>query len=463
MSRALAQHPSRALLALALATALAVPALAAPVQLPPYTTTTLKNGLTVFVMPTHRLPLVDLRLVVRAGSVDDPAGREGLASLTADLLTQGAGARSARQLAEDIAFVGGTLEAGSGSEQLVVSCEVLKKDLDTGLELFRDVIVGPTFPAEEFARKQEEVLGAIASDRDDPSAIADRAVLPFVLGTHPLGHPANGLEASVRAITRDEVVAFHRARVVPDQALLAVVGDVDPKAVLAAIEKAFAGWKPSGAKRAAGYGPIVPPTRAVRIVDKPEASQCQIRLMGLGVARAHPDYFPITVANTILGGGFTSRLVDRIRVQLGLTYSIGSRFAMYREAGTFRLSTFTRNETLRRTVDEALGVVDSLVAAGPSEEEFAKAKRYLTGQFPLDLQAPDDLAARLTDIAFYGLEPRYVETYRDRIDAVTMADCRRALKAYFGTADLRLLVVGPAAVAKPALEGLGPVEVVPVD
>lgn len=463
MSRARVKHLSGAAL-LALVVALgAAAAVAAPVQLPPYTTTTLPNGLTVFVMPSHRLPLVDLRMVVRAGAVDDPAGREGLASLTADLMTQGAGARSARQVAEDIAFVGGTLEAGCGSEQLVVSCEVLRKDLDTGLALFHDVIVAPTFPAEEFARKQEEALGAIASDRDEPSAIADKALLPFVLGDHPLGHPVGGLEPSVRALTRDEVAAFHRARVTPDQALLAVVGDVDPQAVLAALEKAFADWKPSGAKRAPSYGPLAPRPRAVRIVDKPEATQCQIRLMGLGVARNHPDYFPITVANTILGGGFTSRLVDQIRVNLGLTYSIGSRFSMYREAGTFRLSTFTKNATLRRTVDEVLHVVDSLVVNGPSEEELAKAKRYLTGQFPLDLQAPDDLAARLTDIAFYGLDPRYVENYRDRVDGVTMADCRRALKSYFGTGDLRLLVVGPATVAKPALEGLGPIDVVPVE
>lgn len=463
MSRVHAQHPLRAALALALTLSLAAAAPAAPVQLPPVTTATLSNGLTVSILPTHRLPLVDLRLVVRAGSVDDPAGREGLASLTADLMTQGAGARSAQQLAEDIAFVGGTLSAGCGSEQLVVSCEVLEKDLATGLALFHDVIVRPTFPSEEFARKQEEVLGAIASDRDDPSAIADKAVLPFVIGVHPLGHPVVGLEPAVKAITRDDVVGFHRARVVPDQAILAVVGDVDPKAVLAALEKAFSDWKPPGAKRASSYGPIAAQARAVRIVDKPEATQCQIRLMGLGVARDHPDYYPITVANTILGGGFTSRLIDQIRVNLGLTYSIGSRFSMYHGAGTFRVTTFTRNETLRRAIDETMHVVDSLVANGPSEEELTKAKRYLTGQFPLDLQAPDDLAARLTDIAFYGLDPRYVETYTDRIDAVTMADVRRCLKAYFGTDALRILVVGPAAVAKPALAGLGPLDVVPIE
>jgi zinc protease len=467
MSPARALHGGRRLrraLAGALLTlAVAIPAAAAPVSLPAHTKTTLKNGLTVYVMPTRRLPLVDLRLVARAGAVYDPKGKEGLAALTASLMTQGAGARNARQIAEDIAFVGGTLDASASTEALVATCEVLAKDLATGLGLFRDVVMAPTFPAEEFDRKKEETLGAIASDRDEPSAVADKAVLPFVLGDSPLGHPVVGWEKAVRALTRDDVVAFHRANVTPDNCLLAVVGDVDPKAVLGAIEKAFADWKPSGARRALPYGPVTPGGRAVRVVEKPEVTQTQIRLMGLGVPRNHPDYYAITVANAVLGSGFTSRLVDEIRVNQGLTYSIGSRFAMYRNAGTFGVTTFTKNETLRKTIDEVLKVVDRLVNQGPSEEELAKVKRYLTGLFPLGLQAPDALAARLLDLEFYGLDPKFVETYAERIDGVTMADCRRALKAYFQTGDLRILVVSDPAKASVALAGLGPIEVVKAD
>ena len=435
-------------------------AIAAPLQLPAYTRTTLDNGLVVYVMPTRRLPLVDFRLVLRAGSVSDPKGKEGLASLTADLLTQGAGARGAQQIAEDIAFVGGTLQASAATEQVIVTCEVLKKDFAVGLELLRDVTVAPTFPAEEVARKKDEALGAIASQRDDPATVANQELGPFLLGGSPLAHPTIGWQTSVGTLTREDVVAFHGRHFRPDNAMLAVVGDVEPQAVKVALEKAFAGWKANGGKPGDAYTPVPQArSRKVLIVNKPEVTQTQIRLACMGVPRNHPDYFPITVANTILGSGFTSRLVNEIRVVQGLTYSISSRFGMFRDAGTFRIGTFTKNETLRKTIDETIKVVRDLLATGPSEEELAKAKRYLTGQFPLGLQAPDALATQLLDVEFYGLDPKYVETFSDRVNAVTMVDCRRALKSYFCVDDLRILVVSNPDSARKSLEGLGPVEV----
>ena len=436
------------------------PATGPRLVLPTATKATLKNGLSVIVMPTPRLPLVDFRLVVRAGSVDDPAGREGLASLTADLLTQGAGSRNAGQIAEDIAFVGGTLSASGGAEQIVVACEVLTKDFGVGLEMFRDVIVSPTFPAEEFERKKSETLGAIQSARNDPETIADLALGPFLLGSSPLAHPAIGWEKSVTALTRDDVVRFHADHVRPDRALLAVVGDVDPKTVIAALEKAFAGWKGGGARAGEAYQPV-PQTqgRQVLIVRKPEVNQTQIRLACIGVPRNHPDYYPIRVANTILGRGFTSRLTNEIRVKQGLTYSISSRFGMFRNAGTFSIVTFTRNETLRKTIDAVFAEVRKLRDEGPTPEEVDKAKRFVTGQFPLGLQAPDDLAAQILDEPFYGLEPGALQAFDARVAAVTIEDVRRALKSYFCVEDMRILVVSNPETARPALEGLGAIEV----
>jgi len=196
------------------------------------------------------------------------------------------------------------------------------------------------------------------------------------------------------------------------------------------------------------------------VVAKPGATQSQIRIACAGVARNHPDYFPILVANTILGGGFTSRLVTAIRIEQGLTYDISSRFQMYREAGVYRVRTFTRNETLRRCVDETMKVVRGLVEQGPTEAELDKARRFLTGQYPLGLQAPDDLAARLLDVEFYGLDPRFIQDYEAKVNAVTMEDVNRALKSYFCTDDARLLVVTEPDVARRQLEGLGPIEVV---
>ena len=461
-----APTPPRGARRAALALALAVPllaagaAFAAPVQLPPVTRIKLKNGLTVLVLPSHRLPLVDLRLVARAGAVNDPAGKEGVASLTADLLTQGAGPRSAQQVAEDIAFVGGSLDASCGAEQLVVTCEVLRKDWTTGLDLFHDVIVTPSFPAEEFARKKDEALGAIASDRDDPSTVADKAILPFVLGASRLAHPVQGLANTVPSISRDDVVAFHRRYVTPANSMLAVVGDVDPATLVPELERRFADWKSVGADPAPAVAPLARFSgRAVQIVNKPEVTQTQIRMAAIGIARNHPDYFPVLVANVILGGGFTSRLINAIRVEQGLTYDIASGFRMYRDVGTFQISTFTRNETLRRTIDETLKVIRKLIDQGPTDAELGKAKRVLTGQFPLGLQAPDALARQLLDVEFFGLDPRYIQTYDEQVNAVEMTDVRRALKSYFNIDDLRILVVSNPDSAKAALAGLGPIEV----
>jgi zinc protease len=427
---------------------------------PPLTRVVLKNGMVVIVAPTARLPLVDYRLVVRAGSVDDPPGKEGLASVTADLLTQGAGPRNAQQIAEDIAFVGGSLEASAGAEQTVITSEVLAKDRRVGLELLHDVAVHPTFPDDEFARKKDEALGGIAARIDDPATVAADALGPLLFARAPLGHPAEGWAASVGTLTRADVAAFHARHFRPDAAILAVVGDVDPRAVVAEIERAFADWKAEGTRPGDAYTPV-PQTHGHRVVlvNKPEVTQAQIRLACMGVPRNHPDYYPIVVANTILGDGFTSRLVNEIRVVQGLAYGISSRFGMYRNAGTFGIATSTRNETLRRTIDESMRVLKALLDQGPTPDELDKAKRYLTGQFPLGLQGPDDLAEALTDIEFFALEPTMLDTFQDRVNAVTMADARRALKSYFCLDDLKIVVVGNPATARPALEGLGPIEV----
>jgi zinc protease len=445
---------------LALLPLAAVAPAAAALELPPMTRAKLKNGLSVIVMPSKRLPLVDLVMVSRAGSAYDPPGKEGLAHLTAALLTQGAGPRDAIRFGEDLAFIGGEIEAEAGAEQFTVRCEVLSKDLDSGLELFRDAIVSPRLEPAEFERQRQRALGTIAAERDDPEAVADKAMMAYVLGDNRLAHPAIGLEGAVGALTRDDVAAFHRELVTPANSVLAVVGDVDPKAVLARLEKAFEAWRGGTAARTP-YAPTPrAPGGAVRVVAKPEATQSQIRIACAGVARNHPDYFPILVANTILGGGFTSRLMNAIRIEQGLTYSIDSRFQMYRAGGVYRVRTFTRNETLRRCVDETMKVVRGLVEQGPTAAELEKARRFLTGQYPLGLQAPDDLAARLLDVDFYGLDPRFIQDYEAKVNAVTMEDVNRALKSYFCTDDVRLLVVTQPDVARQQLEGLGPIEVV---
>lgn len=452
------------LLATAALLAALAPAAAAAPAAPAAVRATLPNGLTVILQPSSRLPLVDFQVVVRAGAVNDPVGKDGLAHLTAELLTQGAGKRSAKQLADDIEFVGGDLTASAGAEAFTVSCEVLRKDYATGLELFRDCIVSPTFAAEEFSRKQDEALGEIASNRNEPSVIAEQAFNEYLWGPSPLGRPAIGREKSVRALVREDVADFHRRFVAPNRATLVIVGDIDPAKTLADIQAAFATWPRSTEPLRDPYAsPAQVRGLQIRVVDKPEATQAQIRLGCIAFPRNHPDWFPVQLANTILGDGFTSRLVNSVRVEKGLTYSIGSSFRTYRAAGAFRVSTFTRNEKLRPCMDAVLAEVGKLASEGPTQAEFDKARNYLMGQYPLGLQAPDDLAGEIATNEFYGLDPEFIENYDANVKAVTMDDCRRVLKQYFCVNDLRIVVVTQGAIAKQALDDLGTVEVRPIE
>ncbi|MEQ1832077.1 MAG: pitrilysin family protein [Candidatus Eisenbacteria bacterium] len=456
----------RAAVAVAALCALALPVhAAARPAASAWVRSTLPNGLQVVVVPTSRLPLVDFRLVARAGSVYDPAGREGLARLTSELLTQGAGKRTAQQLADDIEFVGGSLEANSGAEQFVVSGEVLQKDLALGLELFRDVIVSPTFPAEDFERKKAETLGQIASDKSEPSVIAENAMTRWFWGDSPLAHPAVGYDKSLEALTREDVVRFHREHLTPERSVLVVVGDVNAAAFMATLKTAFAGWKKSGvAPGADPYGPAAALRgRQVRIVNKPEATQTQIRMMCPSVPRNHPDWYAIQVANTICGAGFTSRLVNSIRVEKGLTYSIGSGFRQNRSAGAFRITTFTKNETLREIVDAVLAEVQKLVDEGPTDAEYDKSRNFLKGQFPLGLQSPDDLAGEIANAEFFNLPQDFIASYPQHVGAVTKDDVKRVLKSYFCTQDLKILVVTNGELAKKALDGVGALEVKEID
>jgi zinc protease len=290
--------------------------------------------------------------------------------------------------------------------------------------------------------------------------IAENAMTTWFWGDSPLGHPAIGWEASVKAATREDVVRFHHAFVAPERSVLVVVGDVAPAALLASLKTAFAGWARAGTAPAGDpYGPAAAlHGRLVRIVNKPEATQAQIRMMCPAVPRNHPDWYAIQVANTICGAGFTSRLVNSIRVEQGLTYSIGSGFRQNRAAGAFRISTFTRNEQLRKCVDAVLAEVKKLADSGPTDAELDKARNYLKGQFPLGLQSPDELAGEIANAEFFGLPQDFIRTYPDRITAVTMDDVKRVLKTYFCTDDLKILVVTNGEMARQALAGLGQVE-----
>ena len=445
----------------------ASPAAAAPAaggfRVPPPARTILKNGLTLLVLERHAVPLVEIELLIKAGSAADPAGKEGLASLTARMLKRGTRTRPAQQFAQEVEFVGGTLESSATRDATLVQGEFASRDVEVGLNLLADMVQNPAFGEEDLSREKRLVLADLASGLDDPAEVADDAYMAWLLGTHPYGRPVAGYTKSVPGLTRADVAAYAEARLVPNNAILAIVGDLGAAQAAQRVDKYFGAWKRRALVEAKLAEPAPVRGRKVLLVDKPDATQSQIRFGNLGMRRADPDYLPALVANTVLGGGFTSWLVDEVRVKRGLTYGIRSRFDALRFAGAFVVSTFSRNASVGETIKVSLDQIRRLRAGQVPAEDLDKARNYRAGQYPLRIEAPDALAAEIVGVELYGLEPDYINQYQKRVRGVGLDAVKRVAARYVPLDDLAIVVIGPASQLKESLAPLGPVTVRPID
>ena len=422
--------------------------------LPPVERVTFDNGLRVVVAEYHELPVVEMYMVIGAGAAQDPAGKDGVAALTAVALRRGAGSRSAEQLAETIEALGGELDAAAGIDGSIVRGEFLAEDFATGVGLLRDLLLAPAFEKDEVRRARDEQLAGIVAAMEEPSAVAERCFNAALYGAHPYGRPPEGRPATVKDLDRGDVRDFYDRWYRPNNSVLVVVGDVQPASAVAQLRVALGGW----ATRADAQPHRVPPTAASGaprfvLVDMQSATQTQIRFGGLSMARRDPDFTAAQVPNTMLGGGFTSKLIEELRVKRSLTYSASSMYAARLLGGDFRVATFTKSATTVETIRLAQQVVGAFRATMPDAKAFAKAKAYLRGQFPLKLETPEALGARLADIEVHGLPLDELGTYRQRIDAVTPADAARISQAKMPPIEaMTTVVVGKAAEIRAPLE-----------
>jgi zinc protease len=407
------------------------------------------------------LPLVAARLIIRAGSAADPADKHGLADFTARLLRRGTARMSADQIDEEIEFVGASFSVGSNEDVLSLFITSPAEHFPAMLSMLGQLVREPTFPETEVVQARERALAGFANDLDDPSAVADRAFTRALWGDHPYGHDVGGSTAHVRTFTRDDLVRFHRERMGPRVALLTVVGAVSPRQVAEEAEKAFAGW--AGGPEAP---PELPPankvaTGQVVLVDKPEQSQTQVRIGGPGFRIGHADYFPSTAMNIALGGGFTSRLVNEVRVERGLTYGINSYFDTMSAGGVFGITTFTKTEKTREIIDVSLAEVAKVREGGIPAAELKKAQRYLAGLYPLRTETNESVAAVISDIRLHGLGDDWVEKFRERLLAVKSKQTQEVAAKYLFPKSPLIVLVGRASEVKKQLKGLGSVTVVP--
>jgi zinc protease len=434
------------------------PLTARDVKFPPYAIKTLENGLQVIAVSHHEQPAVSLRLLVRAGAAQDPIDRPGVASLAAMLLdqgTQGTKTRSAQDIAQSIDQIGGALGAGAGTDLTFVNAVVMKDSFDFALSLVSDVARYPAFAQEEIDRQRQQILSSLKVSYEDPEYLANVVFDRLVYGFHPYGKPNSGTPESIGRLTRDDLIAFHKAYFAPNNAILAIVGDITPEEAFKGAQRAFGSWE-----RRPDATPLTPPsppepTRRVVIVDRPGAVQTEIRVGHLAVPRKHPEYLAVDLATKILGGEGSNRLHRVLRSERGLTYGASADLETMRQAGDIVAETDTRSEStgevLRLVVDEYWKLQRERVGVG----ELEGAKDYLAGSFPLTIETPSDIALQVLNAVFYGLDLEELQTFRDRVTAVSVDDIQRVAKTYFKPDRLSIVLVGDASVFAKQLAGAG--------
>lgn len=450
-----------ALTALAQQTTPPAPAAPRDPKLPQPVEKTLANGLRVIVVPKHDIPLVAARLMVKTGAAADPAGKDGLASLTATVLTQGTKTRSAEQIARGIEALGATLDADAAWDSSSIDVSVMSSNLPKALEFVSDVARNATFAKDEFERERAQAIDALQVELQQPRTLAAVVASRLIFGEAPYGHNLGGTPASLGKIARADLVKFHATHYRPDNSVLVLAGDVKAEDAFTLAQNAFGGWKRGSAPAAAARQTAAPKSRVV-VIDMPEAGQAGVVVGRQGIRRTDPGYMQALVANSILGGGYSSRLNQEIRIKRGLSYGAGSSFEARADVGPFTARTETKNESAAEVVGVMLGEMSQLSAADVPETELTPRKAALIGGFAQSLESTAGIVNRISTLALYGLPLSEINRYVSGVQAVTAADVRKFAGARLGGKDVNVVIVGDAKkFIEPLRKQFDDVEVIP--
>ncbi len=432
------------------------PELGAPasLRLPEIQRFKLSNGLPVVLMEKHSVPVVQVNLLVNTGSAMDPSGQTGLASLTAAMMDEGAGTRSALELADAIDYLGARISSFSGQHTSAIALHTPVSKLEEALGLMADIAMRPTFPKEELERLRKERLTSLAQWHDQPGVIASVEFNQVLYGSrHPYGVPAMGNEKSLRAFRVQDLGRFHKTYYHPNNATLIVVGDVSRLAVEKTLEKAFGSW--TGGTTATVNWPNTEQieSRVIYLVDKPGAAQSEIRIGRIGAARMTEDYFPLVVMNTILGGSFTSRLNQNLREKHGYSYGAGSNFDMRPLPGPFLASSAVQTDVTDKALTEFMKELNGILQAVP-DDELHRAKNYLALGYPDNFESVSQIAGMLGELVTYNLPGNYFNTYVDKVLRVTKDDVLQVARKYIDPEKMAIVIVGDKSVIGKGIEKL---------
>jgi zinc protease len=433
-----------------------------PIAFPSFEEFRLPNGLQVIHVPHEVQPIANLTLYFHVGGTDDPVERAGRTALAADLLDKGTTTRSAEQISEAIEGVGGSLGAAADADFVTVFSTVLADDLPLAFDLVADVVRRPTFPQDEFALVLQRTLSGLRAQLGNPGEIARRRFVQEVYGAgHPYGRSPT--PASVQAVTRQELVELHARHFRPDAAVLVVAGAVDAARARSLAERHFGDWQPGAPQRVALPAAADPGPTRIALVHRPGSVQATIRVGHLGIRAGEPDFFPLEVMNRVLGGGFTSRLMQRLRDERGWAYGAGSAFSLPREVGVFSATTEVRTAVADSAVAEILSQLRDLRDQPMDAAEMNSAVSYLVGRFPLTVETAGQIAGQIARARLIGRPLEHITEYGERVQRVTPADVTRAARRHVDPDRAVVVVVGDAAALLPRLQALAPVHLYDVE
>ena len=423
---------------------------------PGYKEFVLKNGMEVLVVEHHEQPMVSLYFVFKTGSALDPKGKESLSSFTIDQINKGTKTKTALQLAEWIESVGGSVGAFSQAEFSAITVSILSEYIDVAYEYLQDVVMNPTFPEEELEIIRERTKTGLELELSQPSAMAQRHFDEVVYGAHPYGKKAT--VESVTSITRDEMVAFYQKNCVANNVLVGVVGDVKTGDVKKAIEKYFGGMQPGTLDQVVYPEPPKLDKTKILLYHRPGAVQTEVYIGHLGMKANNPDWPAVRVGNRILGGGSDARLFMNIREDKGWTYGAYSSFSRERDYGYFQAHAAVRTEVTDSAVTEFMKEIKRIKTEPVSEADLTNAKNYLVGNFPIQIETPDQIASQIVEYKMLGLGKKDLETYRDKTAAVTVADVTAAMDKYLQPENTYIVLVGDAMAVKDKVSAIADVE-----
>jgi zinc protease len=426
---------------------------AADFNLPSYQKVIFKNGLVVYLLEQHEVPLIDVSIVVKAGAVSEQTS--GLAKLTAENLLLGTQNTKRSEFEQQLEFIGADVRAGADPESAYVSASFAKTDLQEVLPLISASVLRPGFDLDEFNAQKQRTLAELKQKKESPRANIRDYFNKLLFRDHPYANNVDGDVVSVEQLTLNEVRAFHERWYRPTNAAVVVTGDFDSANMLVSLHKIFDEWQGKTPERPPAPSLSAPQESLVLLVNKEDATESTFFIGGLGIARGNRDFVAVSVINTILGGRFTSWLNDALRVNSGLTYGASSRFTSMKEAGSFAISTFTKTSTTIEAIDLALLTYDRLWQEGIDNATLASAKAYVKGQFPPKYETSANLNSLLADMFVFGFDEQFIDTFVDQVESVSIARSKDIINQYFPRKNLQFVVIGQAQVIRDDLKKYG--------